>query len=206
MVVPNGTDSSAWLPSLGTFQLTLYGAVVSTPSEVNVPVAQSTLVFEHSKNSTDATPLPPSVAVAPNVVGLGKDALMLAGGAVIVTDGGMLSTRMFELTTCAEFPASSVALARTSYRPSPAGSAVVFQDDGVGVHVASLWSLYSNVTGGLAGEASLALAVSGTMPLTKAPPAGLEKVRDGGVLSTRAVIGAEVVELPAASVAVTRRS
>ena len=64
-----------------------------------MPLAQSLLVFEHSKNSTDATPLPPSLALAPNVVGLGNDALMLAGGAVIVTDGGMLSTRMFALTT-----------------------------------------------------------------------------------------------------------
>src|SRR5205085_306985 len=106
------------------------------------------------------------------------------------------------------FPASSVALARTSYRPSPAGSAVVFQDDGVGVHVASLWSLYSNVTGGLAGEASLALAVSGTMPLTKAPPAGLEKVRDGGVLSMRRfVTGTGAVStFPPASVASERKS
>src|SRR5690348_12009710 len=108
------TASSAWLPSPGTFQLTLYGAVVSTPRELNVPVAQSTLVFEHSKNSTDATPLPPSVAVALKVVGLGKEALMLAGGAVIDTDGGMLSTRTFALTTCAVLPASSVAIARTS--------------------------------------------------------------------------------------------
>ncbi len=68
------------------------------------------------------------------------------------------------------------------------------------------WSLYSNVTGGFAGEASLAVATSETVPPTSAPVAGLENVKDGGVLSTRVVIALEVVVLPAASVAITRRS
>ena len=83
---------------------------------------------------------------------------------------------------------------------------MVFQDEDVDVHVEPECSLYSNVTGGLAGEASLALATSETMPRTFAPAAGLEKVSEGGVLSTRVVISAEVVELPALSVAITRRS
>src|SRR2546423_4822352 len=108
------TASRAWLPSLGTFQLTVYGAVASTPRELNVPVAQSALVFEHSKNSTDATPLPPSFALAPNAVGLGNEELMLAGGAVIVTDGGMLSTRRFVVKAWAGVPAAAVARRRTS--------------------------------------------------------------------------------------------
>ena len=66
--------------------------------------------------------------------------------------------------------------------------------------------MYAKLTAGLAGEASLALAVRETVPLTVAPVAGLEKVSAGGVLSTRVVISGDVVELPAASVAVTRRS
>ena len=62
------------------------------------------------------------------------------------------------------------------------------------------------VTGGLAGEASLALALRLTVPLTTSPLLGLENVTAGGVLSTRVEIAAEVCVLPAASVATTRRS
>src|SRR2546423_11753874 len=83
------TASRAWLPSLGTFQLTVYGAVASTPRELNVPVAQSALVFEHSKNPTDATPLPPSFALAPNAVGLGHRVLRRAAGPSMVTAQGI---------------------------------------------------------------------------------------------------------------------
>ena len=83
---------------------------------------------------------------------------------------------------------------------------MVFHEDEVGVHVLSVCSLYANDTGGFAGEASLALAVSGTMPLTTAPPAGLEKASDGGVLSTRVVMRADIVMFPAASVAITCKS
>ena len=43
------------------------------------------------------------------------------------------------------------------------------------------------MTGGLAGEASVALATRLTVPLTIVLAAGLEKVRAGGVLSTRVV-------------------
>ncbi len=59
---------------------------------------------------------------------------------------------------------------------------------------------------GLAGEASVALPTRLTAPLTIVPLAGLEKVSAGGVLSTRVVTVAEVVVLPATSVATTRRS
>ena len=45
-----------------------------------------------------------------------------------------------------------------------------------------------------------------TVPLTIVLAAGLEKVSAGGVLSTRVVTSAEVAELPATSVAMTRRS
>ena len=62
------------------------------------------------------------------------------------------------------------------------------------------------MTDGLAGEASLALAVRLTVPLTTSLVAGLENVIAGGVLSTRVVIAGEVCVLPAASVAITRRS
>jgi hypothetical protein len=48
--------------------------------------------------------------------------------------------------------------------------------------------------------------VSETVPLTVSPVAGLENVSAGGVLSTRVVTSADVVELPATSVATTRRS
>jgi hypothetical protein len=50
------------------------------------------------------------------------------------------------------------------------------------------------------------VAVSATVPLTVAPVEGLEKVSAGAVLSTRVVISGDVVELPATSVAATRRS
>src|SRR5205823_1813578 len=59
---------------------------------------------------------------------------------------------------------------------------------------------------GLPGEASLALAVRLTVPLTTSPVPGLEKVTAGGVLSTRVEIDAEVCVLPAMSVATTRKS
>ena len=59
---------------------------------------------------------------------------------------------------------------------------------------------------GVAGDASLALATRFTVPLTTALAAGLVKFMAGGVLSTRVVISVEVVELPATSVATTRRS
>jgi hypothetical protein len=61
------------------------------------------------------TPLPPgSVAVAERFVGLGSEPLMAAGGAVIATDGGTLSTRMLVFSTVVVFEASSVARARRS--------------------------------------------------------------------------------------------
>ena len=72
------------------------------------------LWFEHSKNWTWATPLPPSLAFAENVVGLGTDPLTAAAGAVIDTLGAALSTRMLVCPTLVWFPASSVAAARTS--------------------------------------------------------------------------------------------
>src|SRR5690348_2161919 len=49
-------------PSAGTGHEPLYGAVVSVPSEVTVPPVQSPV--EQAKNSTLATPVPASVAVA----------------------------------------------------------------------------------------------------------------------------------------------
>ena len=82
----------------------------------------------------------------------------------------------------------------------------MFHEGDVVVHVVSVCSLYVNVIGGLAGTASLLEATSDTIPLTTSPSAGLSKVIDGGVLSTRVVIAAEVVALPAASAATVRRS
>ena len=82
----------------------------------------------------------------------------------------------------------------------------MFHEAEVAVHVDPEWSLYSKLTAGLAGDASLALATSETVPATFAFEAGLENVSDGGVLSTRVVIRLDVVEFPAASVAITRRS
>src|SRR5438132_1108384 len=111
------TAASAWLPSApGTFHETLYGPGAATvPSGLQMPVEQSVLWFEHSKNCTWATPLPPgSPAVAENVVGLGSEPLMATGGAVIETFGGTLSTRTFVFSTVVVLPASSVVLARRS--------------------------------------------------------------------------------------------
>src|SRR5919201_2195172 len=87
---------SAWLPSPGIAQLTAYGPGEATvPSELNVPLPQSMLVFEHSKNCTFATPLPASVALAVNGVGLENEPLTDVGGGVIETVGATLSTRVF---------------------------------------------------------------------------------------------------------------
>ena len=61
----------------------------------------------------------------------------------------------------------------------------MFHEAEVAVHVEPEWSLYSKLTAGLAGDASLALATSETVPATFAFEAGLENVSDGGVLSTR---------------------
>src|SRR6266487_5197469 len=86
--------SSAWLPSPGIVQLTLYGPGEATvPSEFHEPVEQSVLVLEHSKNCTLATPLPASVAPAVNGLGLENEPLTEVGGAVIETVGATLSTR-----------------------------------------------------------------------------------------------------------------
>src|SRR5215210_914780 len=165
-----------------------------------MPVEQFALWFEHSKNCTCATPLPPaSVAVAEKLVGLGSEPLIAAAGAVIVTTGAALSTRMLVFSTVLMLVASSVARARKSYTPSPAGSVVVFHEAPVDVYAlgGSLCSLYENATTGDAGEASLELAVRATVPLTVVPDAGLENVSAGAVLSTRVVTSAEVLEFPA---------
>src|SRR5689334_11817311 len=61
------TAASAWLPSVpGMFHETLYGPGAATvPSGLHTPLEQLLLWFEHSKNWTSWTPLPPvSVAVA----------------------------------------------------------------------------------------------------------------------------------------------
>ncbi len=109
------TTLSARLPSPGIVKFTEYGPGAATvPSELNVPVEQSVLASEHSKNWTSWTPLPASVAFAVNGVGLENEALTVTGGAVIEIVGGTLSTRMFWLTTCVVLPASSVAVARRS--------------------------------------------------------------------------------------------
>src|SRR6266508_4429920 len=111
------TAARAWLPSEpGIGQDTLYGPGVETvPSGLQTPVAQSALWFEHSKNSTWLTPLPPpSSALAEKVVGLGREPLIAAGGEVIETEGGTLSTRILVFSTLVSLPASSVALPRRS--------------------------------------------------------------------------------------------
>ena len=78
------TAASAWLPSApGIVHETLYGPGAATvPSGLQMPDAQSVLWFEHSKNCTWATPLPPgSPAVAEKVVGLGSEPLIAVAGA-----------------------------------------------------------------------------------------------------------------------------
>jgi hypothetical protein len=94
----------------------VYGPGEATvPSGLQTPVEQSVLWFEHSKNCTCCTPLPPgSPAVAEKLVGLGSEPLIAAAGAVIATDGGTLSTRMLVFSTVVVFAASSVDRARRS--------------------------------------------------------------------------------------------
>src|SRR5919201_4284719 len=83
------TASSARFPSPGMVHVASYGADVSTPIELHEPLAQLVLVFEHSKNWTEATPLPVSLAVAVTVYGEGSAALMYdpSAGAVSATFG-----------------------------------------------------------------------------------------------------------------------
>src|SRR5437016_6218660 len=98
------------------FQDTVYGPGAATvPSGLQTPELQSVLWFEHSKNWTSWTPLPPgSLAVAEKLVGVGSEPLIAAAGAVIATDGGTLSTRMLVFWTVVTLLASSVARARRS--------------------------------------------------------------------------------------------
>src|SRR5690242_3706149 len=112
------------------FQETVYGPGAGTvPSGLQTPVEQLMLWSEHSKNWTSWTPLPDgSLAVAEKLVGVGSEPLIAVAGAVIATAGGTLSTSTLVLSTVVVFDASSVATARRSYRPSPAGSAVVSQE------------------------------------------------------------------------------
>ena len=68
------TARSARRPSAaGSVQETLYGEVVSVPSETQLPVEQPALVFEHWKNSTCVTD--GSVLEAVIVNGSGEDEL-----------------------------------------------------------------------------------------------------------------------------------
>src|SRR5207247_5710123 len=100
----------------GMFHETLYGPGAATvPSGLQIPVEQSVLWSVHSKNLTSSTPLPAgSLAVAEKLVGLGSEPLIAAAGAVMATDGAMLSTRMLVFSTVVVFDASSVARARRS--------------------------------------------------------------------------------------------
>src|SRR2546423_10327017 len=106
------TAARAWLPSVpGMFQETLYGPGAATvPSGLQMPVAQSVLWLEHSKNCTCATPLPPgSLAVAEKVVGLGSEPLIAVAGAGIDTAGGTLSPPMPVFSAAATFAPSAAA-------------------------------------------------------------------------------------------------
>src|SRR3954462_13416209 len=98
------------------FPETLYGPGAGTvPSGLQTPVLQAVLWLEHSKNCTCATPLPPgSLAVAEKLVGLGREPLIAAAGAVIATDGATLSTRMLVFSTVVVLAASSLVRARRS--------------------------------------------------------------------------------------------
>jgi len=98
------------------FQETVYGPGAGTmPTGLQTPVEQSVLWFEHSKNCTCWTPLPPvSLAVALKLVGVGSEPLIAGAGAVIATAGGTLSTRMLVFSSVVAFDASSVARARRS--------------------------------------------------------------------------------------------
>src|SRR3954451_4885225 len=110
------------------FHETLYGPGAGTvPSGLQMPVLQSVLWLEHSKNCTCVTPLlPGSLAVAEKLGALGGGPLVTGVGVVSATAGGALSTRMLVFSTVVAFEASSVARALRSYRPSPPLSVEVF--------------------------------------------------------------------------------
>ena len=104
--------SSARVPSLGSVQVTLYGADVRRPIDVEkVPVEHSAEVFEHSKNSTDATPVPVSAAEALTVA-VAVFRYWPSAGDVNETVGGAVSTTKWRAAVHAVVaPAASVARA-----------------------------------------------------------------------------------------------
>src|SRR5207237_8350898 len=81
-------------PSLGSGQPAVYGGEVTSATVCQTPVAQSRLVSEHCAKSTDATPVPGSLAVAESVYGSALAALRYApsAGAPTSTTGTVLST------------------------------------------------------------------------------------------------------------------
>ena len=80
------------VPSAGMTQETVYGGVVSTPSDVHVSAAQeSSFATVHCSKLTLAMPLPTSVAVATS--GVGSDVAALTGLATLTASvGTVLST------------------------------------------------------------------------------------------------------------------
>src|SRR5919109_4361097 len=106
-------------------------------------------------------------------------------GALKEITGAWLSTSTVIELDVVELPAASVAIACTSYWPSP--SEVVLHDAAVDVQSPTPWCAYSNVTAGDGSWLSDALAVSVTVPLTAAPFAGLVSETVGAVRSTNHV-------------------
>jgi len=99
-------------PSVGTGQETEYGEVVSTPSETQ-PAEQVEPAARHCSKSTEATPVPASVAVALSVSGSALDVLTTAG-ALSVRVGAVLSTVTVRTGEVKELPATSRVIARRS--------------------------------------------------------------------------------------------
>ncbi len=117
--------------------------------------------------------------------------------------GMVLSTRTPLTTELVELPLRSVAIARRSYRPS--ASAVVSQAAGVSLQVSCPAGEVWYVVDAMPEPASLEVALRVTVPWTFAP--GSASVTVGFELSTRrSETTAEVVTLPALSVATARKS
>ena len=126
-----------------------------------------------------------------------------ASGCVREPDGFVLSTTTVTIGLVPVWPAWSVAIARSSYVPSVRLVVLKPMLNGgptvpIDVHEEPPCRRYSKAT--VAVSASVVAEIVG-VPETAAP--GLFTVGDGAWLSTFTVTGAEVVELPAGSVART---
>src|SRR3954452_5131714 len=126
-----------------------------------------------------------SVVVTVNGIEAGEAALTYCPGALNAIDGAWLSTSTLTIADVWELPAASVAVARSSYEPSP--SDVVSHGEEMTFHVVPPSCEAGRPTPGDAAWLSAAPAVTVTDPETFVPSAGAVTETLGFVRSTNQV-------------------